>query len=141
MSQLEADLERIKELAYGEKKIHDYLSVKKDDIEYISDLKVGDILPEGYEELFSLNNIDPDIELTVHLVAGRNSQYGVLQSIRKILNEDIGTFLPWLYMDGPYTFEFGGREKREIMRGFVKDLLVIYGVSEELVEKIASQGW
>ena len=141
MGRLEQDLERIKELAVKEQKIHDRIRDVKNDEQIISGLKVGEILPEGYEELFNLEMDDPDLEMTVRSYVKSNGKYGTLPSIKKIENEEIGTFLPWMYMDGPYTFEISGRQKREIMRSFVKELLVIYGVSEELVEEIASRGW
>ena len=141
MGRLESDLQRIKELAAKEQIIHRKISDKKEDVEYLSSFRIRDILPEGYEDLFTINFDDPDMELCVRSFARTKSQYGTLPSIKKIENEDIGTFLPWLYMDGPYTFELGGRQKKEIMKTFVKELLIIYGVSESVLEEISSKGW
>ena len=141
MGRLESDLERIKELATKEQLIHNRIRDNMYNVEYLSSLKIKDILPEGYEKLFELNLNDLDIELSVRSFCTAKRQSDTLHSIEKIKDEDLGTFLPWLYMDGPYTFELGGRQKREIMRAFVKELLIIYGVPANILEDIYNRGW
>ena len=141
MGRLESNLERIKELATKEQLIHNRIRDNMYNVEYLSSLKIKDILPEGYEKLFELNLNDLDIELSVRSFCTAKRQSDTLHSIEKIKDEDLGTFLPWLYMDGPYTFEPGGRQKREIMRTFVKELLIIYGVPENILEKIYNKSW
>ena len=141
MGRLESDLEQIKELATKEQLIHNRIRDNMYNVEYLSSLKIKDILPEGYEKLFELNLNDLDIELSVRSFCTAKRQSDTLHSIEKIKDEDLGTFLPWLYMDGPYTFELGGRQKREIMRTFVKELLIIYGVPANILEDIYNRGW
>ena len=141
MGRLESDLERIKELATKEQLIHNRIRDNMYNVEYLSSLKIKDILPEGYEKLFELNLNDLDIELSVRSFCTAKRQSDTLHSIEKIKDEDLGTFLPWLYMDGPYTFELGGRQKREIMRTFVKELLIIYGVPENILDEIYNRNW
>ena len=141
MGRLESDLEQIKELATKEQLIHNRIRDNMYNVEYLSSLKIKDILPEGYEKLFELNLNDLDIELSVRSFCTAKRQSDTLHSIEKIKDEDLGTFLPWLYMDGPYTFELGGRQKREIMRTFVKELLIIYGVPENILDEIYNKSW
>ena len=141
MGRLESDLERIKELATKEQLIHNRIRDNMYNVEYLSSLKIKDILPEGYEKLFELNLNDLDIELSVRSFCTAKRQSDTLHSIEKIKDEDLGTCLPWLYMDGPYTFELGGRQKREIMRTFVKELLIIYGVPENILDEIYNRSW
>ena len=141
MGRLESDLEQIKELATKEQLIHNRIRDNMYNVEYLSSLKIKDILPEGYEKLFELNLNDLDIELSVRSFCTAKRQSDTLHSIEKIKDEDLGTFLPWLYMDGPYTFELGGRQKREIMRTFVKELLIIYGVPENILDEIYNRSW
>ena len=141
MGRLESNLERIKELATKEQLIHNRIRDNMYNVEYLSSLKIKDILPEGYEKLFELNLNDLDIELSVRSFCTAKRQSDTLHSIEKIKDEDLGTFLPWLYMDGPYTFEPGGRQKREIMRTFVKELLIIYGVPENILDEIYNRSW
>ena len=141
MGRLESDLERIKELATKEQLIHNRIRDNMYNVEYLSSLKIKDILPEGYEKLFELNLNDLDIELSVRSFCTAKRQSDTLHSIEKIKDEDLGTFLPWLYMDGPYTFELESKQKREIMRAFVKELLIIYGVPANILEDIYNRGW
>ena len=141
MGRLESDLERIKELATKEQLIHNRIRDNMYNVEYLSSLKIKDILPEGYEKLFELNLNDLDIELSVRSFCTAKRQSDTLHSIEKIKDEDLGTFLPWLYMDGPYTFELKKKKKREIMRTFVKELLIIYGVPENILDEIYNRSW
>ena len=142
MGRLESDLEQIKELATKEQLIHNKIrDNNRYNVEYLSSLKIKDILPKGYEKIFELNLDDLDIELSVRSFCRAKGHHGTLSSIDKIKNEDIGTFLPWLYLDGPYTFEPGGRQKREIMRTFIKELLIIYGVPENILDEIYNKSW
>ena len=97
-----------------------------DDLDYISRLQIKDILPKGYAEM-------EFVELSG--IRGMRA----VNTLKAIEYEEIGTSLPWDYLDGPFAFEFGGREKREFMRDYVKRLLVSCGVSETLVDKLSKR--
>ncbi len=97
-----------------------------DDLDYISRLQIKDILPKGYDGMEFVE------------IAGIKGMRAV-NTLKAIENEEIGTFLPWDYLDGPFAFEIGGREKREFMRDYVKRLLVSCGVSETVVEELSKR--
>lgn len=134
---LNRDLEKIKSMAQTEHKVHDMLKDKSTDLQYISNLRIKDILPDGYEEVLQSSPLDFDsLSVREYNLYIRSSKNVTVSSLKIIENEKIDTFLPWLYLDGPFTFELGGRIKREMMRKLVEELLVIYGVSTEIIELI-----
>lgn len=119
-------LEQILQYASKDEGVLAILRGYLDDLDYISRLQIKSILPKGYEE-------EEFVE-----IAGIKGMRAV-NTLKSIENEEIGTFLPWDYLDGPFAFEIGGREKREFMRDYVKRLLVSCGVSETVVDELSKR--
>ena len=137
MERLQSDLEKIKELAAN----NVFRNMREKTVQDLSELRISDILPEGYVELLKQDADATDAGFSVRSYIAANGKYGTVSSLQKIENEKLGTFLPWDYLDGPYTFELGGRRKKDVMLNFVKELLSIYGVSDETIKELSARKW
>lgn len=136
MNHLESALEKMESKMTGDGDVANRLEGHLDDLDYIRKLMVKDILPSKYEEM--LYDLVNDDDMTISFLRGVNDAE---KSLKEIENEELGVILPWDYLDGPYTFELGGREKKKIMLTFLKKLLVSYGMPEAVVEEISRKKW
>ena len=131
---VEGTLSIIAEKAAKDEKIGLKLKEHLNDYEFISSLQIKDIIPDDYDIIE-----DDCLEFSATI-----KEFSVLGStvdiIKKVEDEKMGTLLPRIYLDGPFAFELGGRKKVEMICAFVKKVLCLCGVSDDVITRISNRG-
>ncbi len=114
----------------------------KDENVYMNNLREGKNegllkLIQGHEEdMLYIGN------LRVYELIGNLWNYGnrgMDQDIRRIDDYKVAIYLSEQFgMDGPFTFEVGGRQKRAEIKELIKHVLIDHGVSQKVIEDLCN---